>query len=72
MDNVIPKPWTEKLLTELAPKNDWWAKFVGKYPAIEPPPWYKRRWFRIKWKAHTAREWVAVKIAPWLEPEDDW
>lgn len=42
-------------------------------PAARPLSWWEKRRLRIRGRVRDIREWIALKIAPWLEREPwDW
>lgn len=71
-DSSIPELWAKSVLREQL-QGGFFAPRFARDPNFHPPPipWRVRRWRRLKWQVRDAREAVALKIAPWLEP-DDW
>lgn len=67
LSDIKANPWTQPHVPEM-------YEGVGEGPYPAPGTFgnegslsaSRKRWLRIKWQLDGIREWVALRIAPWL------
>jgi hypothetical protein len=73
VDSLIPRGWTEKVLRDLNHQTEWNRRMLEKgYTSAVLPvhPFHRRLRYALGRAIERRREAVALRIAPWLTPED--
>ena len=70
--SFIPDAWLKEMVQQNMDFHDRsWANLREYLDTLPKAPLHKRLWRRWASKVNSAREWMALKIAPWLR-RDDW
>lgn len=75
IDRIIPDSWAQQFLHDLRRESLWNEQMRERgllLAQIPVAPLRKRIRRTVKWAIERRREYLALKIAPWLEPEDRW
>lgn len=67
---IIPEIWQQHIHRAAIKQLSVYDKYIAQLPPPQPRPWHRRLRDHIHAFTTANRERLALRIAPWLEPED--